>query len=263
MSLLVTHTFSAQFVDAHYDYADDADFDGDFDTLYIVVAIEAIEDTNVYLDIYLQDVSTTTFSQYSGYLNVSAGLSYVEGEFSGEEIFANGVDGPYYVDMVMYDEYWNPIDYYYDYETGAYAYIDFDPPAAVFAPPHTDSAVDDTDSNSQYDYLVVTASVMVYEPGLFLVSGELYDVAWGSYIQYEEIWMTLGLGLNTVDLTFPSFPINNSGLDGPYRVDMDIYWETYDLLDSDQHMTAWYDSDSFEGARAAFVTPFGEMTTDA
>ncbi len=263
MSFLWTETFQAQLGTTYYDYGDDTDSDGDFDYLMVDVELESIVNEYVYLSASLNDAYTNTISYSGGYWLLPTGTSYVTVGFSGEEIFTYGADGPYFVDIYLYDYYGELIDTYYGFETYGYLYDDFDPPAAYFAPPHSDSPVDDDDSNTQYDALVVSASVAVEEAGIFVLEVNLHEVNWGTFIEEMSVEVTLDAGLQTVDLIFDAMAINLTGLDGPYVVYMDLYTEIGDWLDFDLHYTATYLADEFEGPRTSFVEPPDEATVDS
>src|SRR5207237_8187152 len=90
--------------------------------------------------------------------------------------------------------------------------------AGNFTPPHSDSGYD-ANGNGLFDFLLVNASVQISMPGFFTVLGTLHDA--NNTLQIYNL-TSAGLPAGPANLTiwFDGRPINQSGIDGPYTVDL-------------------------------------------
>ncbi|MEE9181433.1 MAG: hypothetical protein V3U33_02525, partial [candidate division NC10 bacterium] len=181
--------------------------------------------------------------------------------FRGEDVYRSRINGPYAVDLRIFDESFPPRELDRNNHTAqAYAYTDFQKPAGVFAPPHSDFGLD-TDGDGLFNYLVVDAQVEVVKAGTFYVAGSLLR---GSYIdQTSNVTTTLEAGLRTVSLWFDGIRINASDIDGPYTVGLSVYdYVTFEFLDRDTHTTANYSHLEFQSPPAAFARPHADFGLD-
>src|SRR5438552_5730865 len=117
--------------------------------------------------------------------------------------------------------------------------------AGNFTPPHSDSGYD-TNGNGLFDFLLVNASVQISMPGNFTVFGTLHHANSTLSISNSS---SAGLPVGPAVLTiwFDGSLINQSGVDGPYTVDLFLFNETFALLDSGTHTTQPYSHLAFDG----------------
>ncbi len=243
----------AVFQPPHDDYGYDADSDGAYDYLYVDVYFYAYETGDYSVTGDLLDASSVTIGTYyySGYF--WDGWNDVYLEYSGGAIYNNGEDGPYTVELSLYDEWDNLLDTD-TYVTAAYTAGDFDAPQALFSPPHSDSGYDE-DSDGLYEWLSVNVTIEVFVDGWCEVDAYLYD-QYSTYLDGAYYYNYLDIGTQTVELLFQSYDINSNAVDGPYTVELYLYDAWWYLQDSDLYTTDAYPYADFEGYGASFDTPF-------
>ncbi len=168
---------------------------------------------------------------------LSPGTSQVDVSFIGYTIRISGFNGPYMVDLRLYDASSNLLDADKHF-TSPYFSGDFEPSPAAFLDPHSDRGLD-LNGNSVYEYLVVTAYVAVFVEGTYTVSGM---APFGPM----ENQTYLGTGIQPVDLHYIGFEIENSGVNGPYVIDLELLDQFSNVIDTDSHNTAAYSSNDFE-----------------
>jgi hypothetical protein len=167
---------------------------------------------------------------------------------------ASGIDGPYAAIISLYTGTFDFIEQG-SHLTAAYAVSQFDPLDATFAPPHSDQGVDrDVPADGQYNILEVDVSINVNESGVFFLQGQLWDSGFTTPIAFESRFVSLPMGLNTVPLNFSGISIRNSGIDGPYVVDLLLVGGFFGFLDNDQHVTAGYLATQFQGEAPLALT---------
>lgn len=258
---LTTRADQAVFSPPHSDYGYDTDVDGDFDYLVVDVAVDSI--AGGYLSVYanLFDAGGMEYVTSSWDTVVAPiGPSVISAYFDGEDIFESMVDGPYYVEIQLYDNDGYGIGFD-TYDTSAYSYTDFDEPAAMFIPPHSDYARDD-DSNGMFDCLVVNVTVEVFEPGYYTIDAYLYDSSWFWTISHLEHSGSLGVGVHEIQLLFPASEINESGLDDTCELYLDLYLDNFTWVASSYHTTGYYVYTDFEGASVEFAPPHDDYAED-
>ncbi len=222
---------------------------------------------------------------------LAAGSRTMELRFKGSDIRKSKTDGPYQVEVSLQKDYeWIDSG---THTTSAYTYASFQTPAVLLAPPHSDE-LKDTDGDGLANYLVVKVKVNVTQAGTYSVSGSLYGGA--AYATYKEGYEVpslpspYGLGLNyvghawteaelskgtqTVELKFDGARIHQSGINGPYSVELYIYgphsrveeryayswdWETSDY---GTHTTGAYSYTSFQPPSAEFSPPHSDEGLD-
>lgn len=243
----------------HDDFGYDNDLDGAFDFLYVEVNFDVYEygDYTIVGELLSPTAVPLGTSTYNDFF--WDGWNYVDLEFAGGPIYNNGEDGPYTVEIGLYDEYDTLLDTG-THLTDAYAATDFDEPAALFAPPHSDSGFDE-DSDGMYEWLSVNVSLEVFLDGWYYVDAYAVDM-YDTYLTDAYYGEYLVAGALTVQLLFDSTEFYENGVDGPYTVHMYLYdeWGTY--LQGDMHTTAAYLFEDFEGYGAMFDTPFDVRTED-
>lgn len=237
----------------------------------------------------------TTYSSYGGtYIDsaweeaeLAVGTQTIRLRFNGSRIRQAGINGPYSVSISVYGPHgtgagiyswnWGTSDYG-THTTTSYTYTQFQPPAAAFSPPHSDSR-SDTDGDGYYNYLVVGAKVNVTTPGKYHVSGSLmsggdtplvyqeneyYGTAstYGRYIDYASADVDLGAGTQTVSLRFRGTEIRRSGTNGPYQVSLSMSDSDWNWLGSDEYTTASYSYTDFQPQPIEFSTGHSDQGVD-
>ena len=190
------------------------------------------------------------------YLDV--GVQVVELWFSGKSIYYFGYDGSFYVEVAL-EEDMDIIDGL-TYYTDPYTYLEFEPPGAVFEPPHSDTVVD-TNGNGYFDYLIINASVNVSTSGYYEVYVELYDW-WPSYISDFSNWTYLDEGVQQVQIWVDGLELHQGGWDGPYAADMSLWDDDSYFISADMHWTASHLWDEFEPPGASFSPPHDDNGLD-
>lgn len=132
---------------------------------------------------------------------------------------------------------------------------------ASFAPPHADFGID-TDGDLLYNYLEVDVMVDVATTGYYDVVGELYSGDGSVYIDDTFTSFYSGPGTVLAPLTFDGGRIVSSGLDGPYRVELNLFNEFRQLIDTDVHTTRLYTLASFDPPAARFTPPHADLGID-
>ena len=258
---LTTQAYQAHFGTTHSSSVEDTDLDGDYDNLYVDASVDAVSDGTLGMYAYLYDASFTYITYVWVSADVPAGAGTVNASFSGEDIYSSLGDGPYYVYLDLRDRLWNPIDSS-SHTTGALAYADFDTPAAMFVLPFSDYGRDD-DLNDLYDYLVVNVTIEVFDPGYYTVESEMYDDWYWTYLgEYDYSGMFIA-GVYDIPLLYTSSPINQSSLDGPCELYLDLYFENFTLTDEYDYLTGSYLYSDFEGPPAAFAAPHDDNAYDS
>lgn len=250
----------------HSDYGLDTDVppDGYFNELVVEVNLNVTEDDWYDVEAVLYDSSGMTQIDYAwdaDWLTVGSGT--LELYFDGLAIHASGIDGPYLVSMDLHDGSWNHIGSD-THMTGAYSYTEFEEPGASFAPPHSDYGLDtDMPPDGYYNYLIVEVNLNVTEEGLYEVEAMLFDSSSMFIIDFAWAadWLMPG-GNTTLYLSFDGDAIRQSGIDGPYIVELDLYQSNWTLIDSDTHLTAPYNHTDFQPEPAFFDPPHSDYGLD-
>jgi hypothetical protein len=229
----------------------DRGLDTNNDTLYDFLIISANITTNA-SDSYsiqcdLWDATGMFFIDFSGNGSfLPVGNHTMDLSFTGYLIRASGIDGPYRVEMYLYDSMWNLMDND-TYFTGPYMATNFSNPPVQFEPPHGDYGLD-TNGNMLYEYLVVNASVNVTGDGTYMIFGS-------APFGFSQVNTFLTIGLHIVELKFYGYDIYQFGIDGPYTIDLEVRDEMFNLLDSDIHTTVAYLYTDFEPNPPVMFSP--------
>src|SRR5438094_884750 len=139
--------------------------------------------------------------------------------FDGRPINQSGIDGPYTVDLVLFNENFSLLDFG-THTTQPYSHLDFDPVPAFMTPPHPDSG-QDTNANGLFDLLNVDVQVQVNVPANYSASAFLHDASF-TLTLFASASAFLPIGPGSVPVSFPGGPINQSGVDGPYTVELQL-----------------------------------------
>ncbi len=222
----------------HSDYTIDADADTLDDFLITTVNVDV--DTSAWYHVegtLLDNSGVYPITSGGNETLILTGTQQVDITFVGYAIRLSGFDGPYRVELRLYDASSNLLDTDIHF-TNPYFSGNFEPSPAAFLPPHSDRGLD-LNSNSLYEYLVVTAYVAVFVEGTYYISGM-------SPFGLMENCTYLQTGIIPVDLQYIGFQIVNSGANGPYSIDLELRDEYGNLLDADPHSTAPYNRNEFE-----------------
>lgn len=154
-------------------------------------------------------------------LTVAAGSTTVRLEFSGPEINALDLDGPYTVDILVRDPATlEELDAMrLPQATAAYQAAQFDPFGAsnqpiVLTGNSTDRGVD-TNGNGQYDELHVDIEVSLARADFYEWSARLVDRN-GTELGFYTRRATLAAGVTNLNFVFDGETIGRNGVDGPY-----------------------------------------------
>lgn len=250
----------AFFESPHDDYGRDDDSDGLFD--YLVFEIYLNASTSGYYDLGVDVWDYWGYYDYYWielYLEADT-ITTVTIEIDSYSIIRNGVNGYWYLDMEVMDHVTSTV-FDTDYHDSGYYYVsDFDPPGAMFDPPHDDYAYD-FDGDSYYDYLVVEVRLDCTEAGTYTVTGDLYD-DWGTYIATASETRSMNIGGRSVDLIFEGWMIEFNGESGWFEVDMVVEDSRGLAVDFDTHYTDYYYYYDFEGPPAEFMPPHDDYASD-
>jgi len=258
-----THT-GISFSPPHSDSGNDTNANGLYDWLDVdvVVDVTAAGWYNIYSGLN-EAYGNSTIDYASSYSYLNTGIQTVTLQFSGIDIYNHGYSGTFDVDLSLYDDYYNWLDSD-NYTTAAYLYTDFEQPGASFAPPHSDSG-NDTNANGLYDSLNVDVVVDVATAGWYNIYGYLYGGNF-SWIDYASSYSYLNTGIQTVTLQFSGKDIYNYGYSGSFDINLNLYDDSWNLLDSDTHTTAAYLYTDFEQSggpgSAIFSPPHSEYVSD-
>ncbi len=246
----------AQLSPPHSDHGMDGDEDTLFDFLVVEVAVN-VDEAGLYTiwgDLY-DGTGMFLITSFEDVGNLDPGLQTVELQFLGYDIYDAGLDGPYTVELMLFDYDMNFLDAD-THMTSAYLSTEFDPRPGWFSPPHSDYGLDtDIPTDGFFDLLVLNASVDIDEPGMFLVYGILFDATMTLQLMGTN-FTQLGAGLQTVELSFGGPGIYTSGFDGPYGVMLllgTFVGEEMVMVDQDFHVTNPYNYTDFQPVNPGMI----------
>ncbi|UCD93201.1 MAG: hypothetical protein JSV43_04705 [Methanobacteriota archaeon] len=225
----------------HADYGHDDDIppNGLFDFLLIEVQVNVSAEGVYWIDVWLGH--SITFQLEVPYL--LPGSQVVGINLRGSDIYISGIDGPYLVEITLADNEFNLLDRNENF-TSDYSYTDFDPPGAIFDPPHSDYGLDmDLPPNGLYDHLVINASIYVYEEGLYDIWIDLFgadEITMGNTTEF------LTVGSRHVEVLLNGSHIFASESNGPYHANLVLFNSTGWFLDYDAYTTSFYSYTDFD-----------------
>ncbi|MFQ6127544.1 MAG: Ig-like domain repeat protein [Thermoplasmata archaeon] len=261
----VTAQSMGQLEPPYSDYGFDTDLppDGLFNYLVVNVSVNVTQPGDFFLMADLYDSTgiiyiTDTFNATS----LDVGVHLVPIWFSGYSIRFSGIDGPYSVEIFLFNDFFMMIDSD-TYVTSFYLADDFQTAPAEFFPPHSDYGLD-TDGNTLFNYLVIDVVVDVSEAGFYDVDATLFDGTGMIFIDFKYNFTYLDVGLQTVEIRYRGYIIYFAGVDGPYRVELELYDDDRNFLGNDTHMTQAYLYTNFEQTLPAeFLPPHSDYGLDA
>lgn len=247
-----TPTWAIQFTGRHEDLGLDLDGDGLFD--YLVLRAEA--QVNL-AGPYAFDASISNFEATRpdpwgfmtgdyGTVDLAEGVQIIEARFNGGDIWASGVTGAFdFIFNVYYAGGWygggiregepyppgpdpntGDFDVYGDSLCGRTAEYDHEQweervEPAKFTGVFADRG-EDLDGDALFDVLAVDAEVEVTEANTFDFFGQLMSEDGTMWISAAYDQMYLNVGTHTLTLRFSGPDIRRSGVDGPYRADLNL-----------------------------------------
>ncbi len=256
---MVGNVSATIFEPPHSDYGEDTDSDGDYNYLVVNVTVNVSTSGNYVVDGILEDSGNNWIDTNTNFTFLSAGTHVVKLRFEGWLIRMNGQDGPYTVNLNLYDDSWNLLDSDI-YTTNSYKFEDFELPPAEFSPPHSDYGLD-TDGDGYFNYLVVNVTVDVSVADSYKVEGDLFDSI-PNWIDSDTNFTFLSVGNQVVQLYFDGMSIYRNGKDGPYTVNLELYDNSSNLADTDTYTTKSYTYNQFQAPGASFKPPHSDYGLD-
>ena len=176
---------------------------------------------------------------------LGAGHATVALYFAGPIIYSKAVNGPYQVRLRVEDLAGRILSEGL-YSTQSYKYTQFESRSLQLKAPHADAGID-ADGDGLYEVLRLSVYVSVEIAGTYRFSAILWDGSMALRISEASRDVSLGTGLQAVPLDFQGSVISASGIDGPYRVTINVHdAATGTLLDSGGHRTKGYLASLFE-----------------
>ncbi len=255
-ALAIVDVPPVRFKPPHTDYGLDTSVppDGMFDELVVAVSVNALDEDFYLVSGSLFDANFTTWIWgYTIYTHLEFGENAVPLRFSGLEIRASGVDGPYRLLLTARD----PQNVVFDrgeYVTAAYRHTDFQMNPILFRRPHADEGAD-TDGDGIYNSLIVHANVTLFEARTYLFEAMLYDPRSAIVGRYSE-QVSLSPGNQTVLIRFDGAGVRDASADGEFIAAFSVR-DGYSgpIFDSDYHVTKAYERSMFESEAGRGRTP--------
>src|SRR5438034_1048021 len=210
----------ATFNPPHFDSGYDANGNGLFDFLLVNVSLSVTVAGNFTVAGTLHDPGYILYLNNATSAFLPVGPAIVTVWFQGGAIYASGVDGPYTVHLFLLHATHSIIGTG-RHTTQAYSHLAFDPPPAFMTPPHPDSG-EDTNGNGLFDFLNVDVHVQVNVAGNYTVSGFLHNANY-SLTVFSSAAAAMAVGPGSIRVPFSGPLINESGIDGPYIVELQLF----------------------------------------
>ncbi|MFQ6106496.1 MAG: hypothetical protein ACE5QF_02755, partial [Thermoplasmata archaeon] len=256
-----TRAADGYFKQPYDDYGLDTDGDSYYDFLVFNATLQVNESGKYLIQPTLKDGGGNTITTPDLITKIlDPGDHPIQIKFDGVDIYIHGVDGPYLVKLVLFDEFFNGLNTATNW-TKYYQYTEFQRPPVEFAPPHYDYGLD-TNSNGLYDYLVIMVNITVHKSNTYTLKGNLYDQSGTNWITDDTNETLFPAGDITVRLDMLGFRIRQKKIDGPYRVELQIVSGSNQILAEDVHTTNAYLANDFEGMYAYFMPPHSDTGLD-
>lgn len=252
---------NGQFSPPYSDYGNDTDGDTFYNLLMFEASIDVTEAGSFYVYGGLYDSTfTTLITEDMQSRSLSVGYNVVVLELDGIDIYNSGIDGPYGIWLTLYDSMFNVLDSD-SATTNSYSYTEFQHNPAEFNPPHYDYGLD-INSNILYNFLVAKVNITVDGPGTYRIDADLYDGVGVTWIADDSVQSYYPVGDHTVELRLDGFKIRRKGINGPYKLELDLKKDGTQLIDEDAHTTNSYLYTEFEGSAAYFSGPSSDSGID-
>src|SRR5256886_2716676 len=207
------------FTPPHFDSGYDANGNGLFDFLLVNTSVQISMPGNFTVLGTLHDPNYTLQVQNSTSAGLPIGPAILTIWFDGRLINQSGIDGPYTVDLILVNENFSLLDSG-THTTQPYSHLDFDPMPAFMTPPHPDSG-QDTNGNGLFDFLNIDVQVQVNVPDNYSLSAFLHTANF-TLAEFASGSAFLPIGPGSIRVPFAGGPINQSGIDGPYTVELQL-----------------------------------------
>lgn len=261
--LIFENGTNAQFNGTFIEFVNDTDGDGLFNSLSILTGINVSSPGTYSFFARLHDQNNRFLA--STYINstyLDASNKFVIFNFDGV-IFRKGrINGPYLLENVKLfglnfsDDRSNILN------TSAYNYKQFEPPAAEFVNVVSENAID-TNSNSLFDVLNITAKINVTQAGNYTIRAELTK---SPTIDSSTVSLFLSTGENNVVLSFDGKKIRAHRKNGPYQLRaVEILDQNLSQIDQleNPYNTSSYLYTQFEKPKIGFTGKFSDYGVDA
>jgi hypothetical protein len=228
------------------DNATDKNGDGQPDTLDVAATLQVVRAGEYTLEGVLNDATGTTQIAAAAQKGpLAKGSDVVTLSFAGDQINKSMIDGPYHLELRLYDDAVVQVATY-DGLTKPYHAADFSRKDFLFTGEFHDRGMD-TDGNGLYNYLAIDTKVQVFKPGQYILQAWLQDTA-GKDIVFTTRTLDLLLGQQSVVLLFDGAEINAHGVNGPYSLIYILARDDKGIVDSERkvYQTQFYNSSDFE-----------------
>src|SRR3989454_473571 len=244
---------AGHFAPPHSDSGYDANGNGLFDFLLVNASVQITAPGNFTVYGTLHNANNTLQIYNSTSAGLPVGPANLTVWFDGRLINQSGIDGPYTVDLVLVNENFSLLDLG-THTTQPYSHLDFDPMPAFMTPPHPDSG-QDTNGNGLFDILNVDVQVQVNLPGNYTATGFLYAANFSLTLSASGSAF-LPVGPGSIRVSFPGWPINQSGIDGPYTVELTLFESgSFAVLGTNITTTQAYSHLAFDPTPAVMTPP--------
>src|SRR5205807_2443007 len=195
----------------HPDSGQDTNANGLFDLLNVDVQVQVNVPANYSASAFLHDASftLTLFTFASVFLPVGPGSIRVS--FPGGPINQSGIDGPYTLELQLYERATGLPLGTNTTTTQAYSHLAFDPIPAFMTLPRPDSGLGSI-GNCLFDFLNVVVQAQMTLPGTYAAHGSLRSAS-SSLTLFSSASAFLPVGPGSIRVSFPGWPINQSGID--------------------------------------------------
>src|SRR5947208_3312315 len=210
---------AGHFAPPHSDSGYDANGNGLFDFLLVNASVQITAPGNFTVSGTLHKANSTLQIHNLPSAGLPVGPANLTIWFDGRPINQSGIDGPYTVDLILVNETSSLLDIG-KHTTQPYSHLDFDPMPAFMTPPHPDSG-QDTNGNGLFDFLNVDVQVHANLPDNYTVNGFLHTANF-TLAEFASGSAFLPIGPGSIRVPFAGGPINQSGIDGPYTVELQL-----------------------------------------
>jgi len=137
------------------------------------------------------------------------------------------------------------------YQTWQYERGSFQRPKAEFNEVFSDTPID-MNADGLYDYLRFSIEAEALQAGIYKVDSTLYSYEQGQWVTTVEKEFSLVEGKNALELDFDGAEIHNSGIDGPYKIQTELYDSQGQCVCrfAGVYRTSSYDCDAFQPSNA-------------
>lgn len=237
----------ASFNRLYSDNGIDKDENGQYDMIMVKVGIKVLSPGEYKLVGVLRDLNDTDISANNS-THLNFGTKFMNLEFGGSKSKGQRT----LINLTLYDAAGEILDHMEKaYITKAYDNMNPEVKMNLVSGPAklTDSFADhgtDVNGDGLYDYLTVDVGVDVLTPGVYTLSGNLFDLG-GKEIVWSIDQVNLSAGSHKMQINFDGKTIQKSGVNGPYKLKGTLAGENWSMVDiiSDEYITQAYNSSDF------------------